>query len=192
MKQCALLASCVLLLLCLFSCADTAPETPADPSQPPAADTQTDAWLPQMETEDLDGNAVSGNALLSDTLTVVNLWGTWCPPCIEELPELEILSQTYSAQGVTVIGVLQDGVDDYGEKQDDIIAAAKTILEDAGVTYPMILPDAVFTDVVLSQVYAFPTTFFLDQEGNVVKTVVGSNTAEKWSEIVDEVLQSLS
>ena len=192
MKQCTILAGCILLLLCLLSCTDTAKDTPANPSQPPSADTQAEVWLPKMETEDLDGNSVSGRDLLSEKLTVINLWGTWCPPCVEELPELEILNQAYASQGVTIVGVLQDGVDDSGQPHEENIATAKILLEDAGVSYPIILPDTVFTQEVLSQVYAFPTTFFLDHEGTVLKTVVGSNTAEKWSEIVDEVLQSLS
>ena len=81
-----------------------------------------------FETKDLNGNPVNSADLLRDKkVTMINFWATWCPHCVEELPELEELSKELEAQGCQMIGVCEDA-DDSG---DD----ARQILSENGVTY---------------------------------------------------------
>ena len=62
-----------------------------------------------FETTDLAGNPVKSEELFSPyKLTMINLWGTFCGPCIQEMPGLETLYQTMKAKNVNVIGVVVD------------------------------------------------------------------------------------
>ena len=119
-----------------------------------------------FETKDLNGNPVNSADLLRDKkVTMINFWATWCPHCVEELPELQELE----AQGCQMIGVCEDA-DDSG---DD----ARQILSENGVTY---------TNIELTkQMYpmmphkAIPTTYFVGSDGKILtKPVIGKNLAE--------------
>ena len=120
-----------------------------------------------FETTDLDGNSVNSADLFRDKkVTVINFWATWCPHCVEELPELEKFNKELEAQGCQVIGICEDA--------DTDAAEAKKILGEKGVTYTNI--------GLVKEMYpamphkAMPTTYFVDSEGRVLtKPVVGAN-----------------
>ena len=85
-----------------------------------------------FETTDLDGNSVNSADLFRDKkVTVINFWATWCPHCVEELPELEKWNKELEAQGCQVIGICEDA--------DTDAAEAKRILGEKGVTYTNIV-----------------------------------------------------
>ena len=90
-----------------------------------------------------------------------------------------------------MIGVLQDGVTELGESDSDVIASANTLLEDAGADYPVILPDATLQQTFIRTMQYFPTTFFVDAEGNVIKRVEGAREYEDWSELIQETLEEM-
>lgn len=130
----------------------------------PVENTGSSAAAPQtlsFETTDLDGNAVSSAELFAaHRLTMVNVWTTWCGYCIRELPDLQTLSETYASQDCAVIGLLYDG------DTDEKCGEARTLMQDAGASYPVLIPwDG--ADAQLG-IQAFPTTFFVDSEGNIV------------------------
>lgn len=120
-----------------------------------------------FETTDLDGNSVNSADLFRDKkVTVINFWATWCPHCVEELPELEKFNKELEAQGCQVIGICEDA--------DTDAAEAKKILGEKGVTYTNI---ALVKEMYPAMPHkAMPTTYFVDSEGKVLtKPVVGAN-----------------
>ena len=127
---------------------------------------------------------------VENKLTVLNIWATWCPPCVRELPELQRISEAYQDKGVALIGVLEDGIV-AGEPDDEVIATAQTLLQSAGVTYRIVLPDEALRTAFIDGMQYFPTTFFIDAEGAIVETVVGANDYRSWSKLIDEVLEKL-
>ena len=135
----------------------------------------------EFEGTDFDGNAVNSKDLFADhTLTLVNLWGTWCHWCVEELPDLEEYNKELEEQGCHIIGVCQDGV-----KRKD---SAVQLLEEAGVTYTnVILEDY---DTVFPKVSGYPTTYIVDSNGVVVYIKEGANFAE-YKTAVEEALKSV-
>lgn len=167
---------------------DVSSETPGVSSETPMPPAGASALA--FATTDLDGAAVDSGILAANTLTVLNVWATWCPPCVEELPELQQLSEAYADRGVQVMGVLEDGVAG-GARDEAVIADAKLLLEDAGAGYTVLLPDESIQAELISTMQYFPTTFFLDAGGNVVETAIGARSFEEWSEIVDETLEKL-
>lgn len=141
------------------------------------------AVITGFSTTDLDGNAVDSSILSEAKLTVLNVWATYCTPCVNEMPDLETLSQNYKDKGVQVVGLVADVFDDEEKK-----AEAKEILSATGVTYVNLLPDTVLDDSLLYDITGTPTTLFLDSEGKILKIVEGTRDLDALTEMVDELL----
>lgn len=148
-------------------------------AESPSSDTeQTDSsaaqsTLPEVSvsaftTENLNGETVTEAILAEKEYTMINVWGTFCGPCINEMPDLETLSQEMP-ENMQLIGVICDV--DCVTKSPEGIAAAKEIVEATGVTYQNLLlwPNA---DWFLSTSNVVPTTYFVDSEGNLVSDII--------------------
>ena len=141
-----------------------------------------------FETTDLAGNPVKSEELFSPyKLTMINLWGTFCGPCIQEMPGLETLYQTMKAKNVNVIGVV---VDISGPNDKGLIEEAEDIISTTGVKYMNLLPwngiDAALPAT------AIPTTYFVDSQGQLVgRPAVGSRSAAAYEGLIDSVLAQM-
>ena len=126
-----------------------------------------------FETTDLDGNPVTSEELFADhKVTMINLWATWCGPCVNELAELEELNKEFAEKGCQIIGICTDAK--AGGKAVD---TAKSILAEKGVTYTNLMA----TDEILSafSLMAYPTSYFVDSEGRILtEPVVGADFAQ--------------
>ena len=77
--------------------------------------------LSSMHTTDFYNNPVDGSVFSQTTLTVLNVWATWCGPCLGEMPDFKLLNEYYSSTSqadVQIIGVLYD---DYGDDLPEAI-----------------------------------------------------------------------
>ena len=141
-----------------------------------------------FETADLAGNPVNSAELFSRyELTMVNLWGTFCGPCIQEMPGLEQLNQKMKGRNIAVIGIVVDieGPDDRGQ-----IEEAEDIISSTGVTYMNLLPWEGINEVLPSMY--IPTTYFIDSNGSIVaEAAVGSRSADAYEELIDQVLAQM-
>ena len=135
-----------------------------------SGETKSAMPVPAFTTEDLDGNEVTESILKDKDVTMINIWGTFCPPCIEEMPELAKLSASLP-ENAQIIGILCDvSLNDKSALQD-----AKSIVSKAGTNYPCLLLNDSLTDY-LSQFMYVPTTIFVDSEGNQIgEPVVGAD-----------------
>ena len=180
MKKATLLLVLILFVgLCAAGCGK---------NEEPAGETASGL---DIDTTTLSGDAFTSAELSANRLTVFNVWATWCSPCVAELPHLQKVSEAFQNEGVAIVGVLQDAVTDRGEKDPHAIEAANILLEDAGVKYPVILPDDALQQNFIRTMMSFPTTFFVDAEGNVVSRVEGARDYEDWSKLIREVLEGL-
>ena len=138
-----------------------------------------------FETTDLDGNPVSSADIFSrNRITMVNIWGTFCGPCINEMPDLEILNQRIGDKGCAIVGVVIDAGGDY---QMEVIRAAEEIIKDTGVSYLNLLPWEDIDNQFPAQY--IPTTYFIDPNGNIVgEAAVGSRGADDYEALIDEAL----
>ena len=119
-------------------------------------------------------------------LTLVNVWGPFCPPCLEELPDLEKLSKKVMWQRVQVIGVLCDAFDGSTRNVD----LAKKIIREKNIAYRNFILDK--NTPWLTAIQAVPTTYIVDSKGKVVaEPIVGSRTADEYKAIIDATLESL-
>ena len=128
--------------------------------------------FPAFETTDLAGNTVTNDIFASKDLTVVNIWGTYCNPCIEEMPDLAAWSAEMP-ENVQLIGI----VCDLASLEDaDTLELANAICEATGANvYPSLVANETLMPL-LSTVVGVPTTFFVDGSGKLVgEAIVGAN-----------------
>ena len=142
--------------------------------------------FPSFEGKDLDGNEVKSDELFSaNAVTVVNFWFTTCSPCVGELGELDALNKELADKGGALIGVNAFTLDG----DETAIADAKDVLAKKGATYQNVYfdsssPAGAFT----ANIFAFPTTYVVDRNGNIVgEPIVGAITEKNQA----ETLQSL-
>lgn len=153
-------------------------------SQPPATDKTEFEPVPlgDFSAQDFDGNAVTKDIFADYDLTMVNLWTTTCGYCIEEMPVLNELRKEFQDDGVSfnIISVCMD-IGNTEEINDANLKKAKEIIEKAGVEYPNLIPDSVLLEGRLNGIQAFPESFFVDSEGNVVsEPYVGARPKNHW------------
>ena len=134
-------------------------------------------------TTDIDGNPITSEELFGrHEITMLNLWTSTCHFCIEELPDLEEINGRLAGKDCAIVGLLYDGFD------PDAVAAAKEIMESAGVTYTMILPPENADDLFI--VDGFPTSFFVNREGVVVGEPVVGKMVDIYEPAIDSLLSA--
>ena len=112
---------------------------------------------------------------------MVNVFTTWCSPCVGEMPDLEKLHQQMKDKNVGVIGVVLDVLNEKGEIVDEDLERAQLLVQETGVTYPVLLPDSTYFNNRLVGIEAVPETFFVDNNGNIVgESYSGSGGLEDW------------
>ncbi len=127
--------------------------------------------MPSFTTKDINGTEVDSTIFAEKKLTVVNVWGTFCGPCIEEMPELAEWAKEMG-DDVQLIGIVGDI---NGENDTQHIELAQTIAQKANVEFTNLIPNDDFSGF-MSNIIGFPTTFFVDQTGAIVgEPIVGAN-----------------
>ena len=146
----------------------------------------------EFTTQDVNGNTVTQDIFKENELTMVNVFTTWCSPCVAEMPDLEKLYQQMKDRNVGVVGFVLDVLNEDGEIVETDLERAQLLVEKTGVTYPVILPDATYLNGRLMSIEAFPESFFVDQNGNIVgETYSGSGSLEDWLEVVEKELANM-
>ena len=174
-----------LLTLAACSPAETMTSTPGLSASEDEVQTGV---LSAFSTTDLEGNTLDQSILADYDLTMVNVWATFCGPCINEIPDLGELAAEYADKGVQIIGLVSDTMDSDGTISDSQVETAKEIVAETGADYRHLLPSDDLLGI-LSQIYAVPTTFFVDSEGvQVGDAIVTAQSKEKWIETIDGML----
>lgn len=141
-----------------------------------------DKKFPEFSAKTVSGEDISSDLFKDSKLTVVNVWGSWCGPCVQEIPELQKLYESMKDKDVNVIGLAQDAGTD--------LDAVKEIIDKNKVTYQNIVPEGATEDFVMS-LMAFPTTFFVDSDRNIVGVIQGGRNLEAFTAAVEGVLEKL-
>lgn len=124
---------------------------------------------PDFTLTSLDGKKVSLKSYRGKAV-IVDFWATWCGPCRVEIPWFEDFRQQYGPQGLAVLGVSTDQLDDSDP------AKAHQVVTDFAKQIHMNYPVLMATDSVEQQyggISALPTTFFINRSGQVVASTIG-------------------
>lgn len=116
----------------------------------------------------------------------LNFWGTWCPPCRAEMPDIQSLYETQETEGENGVIILGIAAPNYSGEKDE--QGIKDFLEKNGYTYPVLMD----TDAELFEaygIYSFPTTYMIDRDGNVFGYASGQLSKDMMHSIINQTLK---
>lgn len=115
---------------------------------------------------DLDDKPVK-LADLKGKVVIVDIWGTWCPPCRAEIPSFVKLQSKYGAQGLQIVGLGYERGD-----KEEAVKLTRDFMQEHNMNYICLLGDEV-TQKQVPNFEGFPTTLFIDRTGKVRLQFVG-------------------
>lgn len=148
--------------------------------------------IPQSVTDDVENSQVVGleegnlapnftlPTLEGDKLTlseyrgqkiILNMWASWCPPCIAEMPDMQEFYTNHQTDGIEILAI------NMTESEKNIENVSKFI-EDFSLTFPIVL-DEKSQVADLYQVTTIPTTYILDSKGRIEQKIIGPITYDK-------------
>ena len=148
--------------------------------------------LSDFTATDIDGNDVDASIFEDHDLTMVNVWGTFCPACLPEMTDLAALNREYADQGFQVIGIVGDIRYTDGDHKENKIQTARDLIAQTGADYLHLLPSESLETAILNDMQGFPTTYFVDSEGNQVgKPYLLARDKDVWAGIIDALLKDV-
>lgn len=129
--------------------------------------------LSDFKAKDIAGNDVSKEVFKDSKVTVVNLWGTFCGPCIDEMPDLQKFYDQYKTKGINVVGIVGD------VKAGEDTSTAKEVISQTGVKYTNILPDTILYKELVDKFPYVPATLLVDSEGKILGSFIAGSTDQK-------------
>ena len=161
-KQWVILTALVLMLAVAFAGCGGQGSGSTETDQSAAGGTLT-----EFAAKTLDGKDYTAEDLAKADVTMINVWATFCGPCIQEMPEIASLEKRLP-DNVSLITCCVD----YAEETD---ADCRSILKDAGYEGTTLVSFEGDLEKVLGSTAYVPTTFFFDSEGNQVgEAVIGA------------------
>lgn len=138
----------------------------------------SDKKAADFKLKTLDGKEVK----LSDyrgKIVIIDFWATWCPPCRKGIPDLISLQEEFK-KDLVVIGISLD--------QQNTIKDLKPFIENYKINYPVVLGDEkVVKDY--GGISAIPTSFIIDQKGNIVDSHIGLVPKTVYSDQIKSLLK---
>ncbi|WP_374383208.1 TlpA family protein disulfide reductase [Thermomonas sp.] len=144
---------------------DAALKAKADPPPAGVIVGERGGIVPDMRVRDLDGRAVALPDAWAGRTTLVNVWATWCAPCLKEMPELQAFAREQGANGTQVVGIALD---------DD--TAVRAFLRAHAIGYPALVdtPGPADAGVRLGNpAGVLPYSVLVAADGRLLKTRIG-------------------
>jgi cytochrome c biogenesis protein CcmG, thiol:disulfide interchange protein DsbE len=127
---------------------------------------------PDYTAFSLDGEAVPLSSYAGDVV-LLNVWATWCPPCVEEMPALQRLHEALGDRGLSIVAVSVDapagGLGLFGQPGGDV----RAFRDRFGLTFP-VLHDPSGGIQARYQVNGLPTTYIIGRDGRIQRKVLGA------------------
>ena len=157
-------------------------DTPEVAQQKPSSEypaLKADIALADLKT--MDGTAFK-IADRKGQILLINMWATWCGPCLAEMPSFVKMKETYGPQGFEILGL------DTDDESDTLMADINKVIKEKNLNYPIVFSDTQ-TQVALLKISKFdgiPQSFLVDGDGNLRAVFKGANPAnvQKMEQIV--------
>ena len=185
-KSCLTVAVVTALLLAFIACASD--ETPASQSGQVSDGDSTLEEAPDFElvlfgNSDHDAGESIRLSQFEGKPVVLNFWFPSCPPCVAEMPDFESAYQKFKSDGVEFIGIQLVGLDSVEDGQK--------FVNKLGVNYNLgadKIGDKMGGIVMDYSISGFPTTVFIDRNGNIQRRWSGALDLEKLEELIQQIM----
>ena len=165
------------------------------------------AWFPPVEAgkepyldgerlefrlADLDGNWVeSTDERFAGKVVLIDLWATWCPPCLTEIPTFVDLQERYRGQGLVIVGIAFE----YEEQADARRLQLREFVEQRGINY-LVLDGGSSEDFRtalpgIKNISGLPVEILVDRGGLVIDTRNGYGYKKRWARRLDREISGL-
>jgi thiol-disulfide isomerase/thioredoxin len=152
--------------------------TTSDGPQPPARDAAQVILAATLE--DLDGKPQPLSQWRGKVM-VVNFWATWCPPCLEEIPEFVRLQERYGSRGVLFVGL---AIDDK--------AKVASFVAQHGMNYPVLMAQKEGLNLARdagNRLGGLPFTVIIDRHGRTARVELGVLDEKKLAPILEDLVR---
>ncbi len=146
---------------------------------------ENEPYIVSFTANTIDGQAFSSEKFSESKVTMINVWATYCNPCLAEMPDLGDIAQSYDKADFQLVGVISDVMEESSQSDID---NAKDLIVQTEADYPHLLLNQSLFDNLVGGVSSVPTTFFVNAKGEMLGYVVGANDEDTWEQIIDELL----
>ena len=138
---------------------------------------------PDFNLPDPDGNMVRLSGF-SNQVVLVNFWGTWCPSCCDELPDMDRVYRKFKDKGFALIGIAVE----FDRAPEKRLQKVKNKVNEMGIAFPVVMGDAAAIESFGGKPENFPQTYLIDRHGKIRKIVIGARQEEYWERLVQKAL----
>lgn len=153
------------------------PEPSASPTTAKATELPVLGAAPAWKAVTLDGKPV-GRDELKGKVVVLDIWATWCAPCLHEIPGYVRLQEKYRDQGLVIVGLSADGGPE----------AVNRFIAKQGVNYPVAMLGSDVLEAFGEKDVVMPTTYLMDREGRVRHRKVGAAEERDYEQLIRSLL----
>lgn len=146
---------------------------------------EEEPYIVSFEANTIDGEAFSSDVFSQSRLTMINVWATYCNPCLSEMPDLGEIAAEYDSAEFQMVGVISDVSE---ESAEDDINNAKDLIEQTNANYPHLLLNESLYMSLVGGINSVPTTFFVNQKGELLGYAMGAQSKETWVSIIEDLL----
>ena len=159
----------------------------AAPTETPVTEDEVaeEKYFFTFEATTTEGETWNSDKFANSKLTMINVWGTYCNPCLSEMPALGELAAEYDPAQFQLVGVVCDVMENDSTKNIDY---AKQLITETKANYPHLLANESVYMSFLGAVSAVPTTFFVRQDGSLIGYLTGALEKENWKALIDDLL----
>lgn len=142
--------------------------------------TLSDCVFTSFSAQDYDGDIIDQTVFGDYAVTMINVWGTFCPPCIDEVPALAELNREYADRGFQVIGI---------PINSNLTSATRDVITDYRADFRQIKVSNNIKPFI-SAIKSFPHTIFVNTEGKQIGDAYSTaKSKDEWKKIIDVVLE---
>jgi cytochrome c biogenesis protein CcmG/thiol:disulfide interchange protein DsbE len=129
------------------------------------------------------GKTMSYSELTKGKVVLLNFWGTWCPPCRHEIPDLIKIATDLKNKNFVMMGVALE------RDQNGALKKVKSFAEAQKINYVLFVDDSREIVNAYGGINAVPTTYIIDKEGKIAETIVGMRDYNGFMESINRVLK---
>lgn len=134
-------------------------------------------------TFDMDGKTVSFAEYTKGKVVFLNFWGTWCPPCRAEIPDIIEINKDLKGKDFVVIGIAVEKVTADQAKSKVAEFAGKS-----GIDYTLVIGNPELYKAY-GGISSVPTTYIIDKDGTIGETIIGMRDKETFMKSINKFLK---